>query len=53
VIDTLMYIMFDDSTLASRPELTGPWRDYMLGLDRSIGDAARGVVYRAPRSASS
>ena len=47
VIDTLMYIMFGDTTLAGRPELTGPWREYMLGLDRSIGDAAHGVVYRS------
>lgn len=46
VIDTLMYIMFGDTSLAERPELTGPWREYMVGLGRSIGDAAHGVVYR-------
>jgi 3-oxoadipate enol-lactonase len=50
VIDTLMYIMFGDTSLGQpgRPDLTVPWREYMLGLDRSIGDAAHAVVYRSP-----
>ena len=46
VIDTLMYIMFGDTTLAERPELTRPRREYMLHLGPSIGDAAHGVVHR-------
>lgn len=48
VIDPLMYIMFGDTSLGSpgRPDLTGPWREYMLGLGPSIGDCAHGVVYR-------
>ncbi len=46
VIDTLMYIMFGDTSLAGRPEYTGPWREFMLGLDTSIGDSAHAVVYR-------
>jgi 3-oxoadipate enol-lactonase len=45
-IDTLMYIMFGDTSLASRPELTAPWREHMLGLGPSIGDAAHAVVHR-------
>ncbi len=46
VIDTLMYIMFGDTSLAERPQYTGPWREFMLGLDNAIGDSAHAVVYR-------
>lgn len=48
VIDSLMYIMFGDSTMQDpeKERLREEWRDYMLGLDSAIGDAAYGVVYR-------
>jgi 3-oxoadipate enol-lactonase len=48
VIDSLMYIMFGDSTMQDpeKEHLREEWRDYMLGLDSPIGDAAHGVVYR-------
>lgn len=50
VIDTLMYIMFGDTTLGEpgRPELSVPWREFMLSLDSSIGDAAHAVIHRSP-----
>lgn len=48
IIDALMYIMFGDTSLAEpeREELREHWREYMLGLPATIGDAAHGVVYR-------
>ncbi len=48
IIDTLMYIMFGDTSLAEpeRKDLRERWRQYMLGLPATIGDAAHGVVYR-------
>lgn len=48
VIDSLMYIMFGDSTMQDpeKERLREEWRDYMLGLPSPIGDAAHGVVYR-------
>jgi 3-oxoadipate enol-lactonase len=48
VIDSLMYIMFGDSTMQDpeKKRLREEWRDYMLGLPSPIGDAAHGVVYR-------
>lgn len=48
IIDTLMYIMFGDTSLAEpeREDLREHWRQYMLGLPTTIGDAAHGVVYR-------
>ena len=48
VIDSLMYIMFGDTSLAEpeRKDLREHWRQYMLGLPATIGDAAHGVVYR-------
>jgi len=48
VIDSLMYIMFGDSTMQDpeKQRLREQWRDYMLGLNPPIGDAAYGVVYR-------
>jgi 3-oxoadipate enol-lactonase len=48
VIDSLMYIMFGDSTMQDpeKERLRDEWRDYMLSLLSPIGDAAHGVVYR-------
>ncbi|MFD0439984.1 alpha/beta fold hydrolase [Streptomyces chartreusis] len=46
VIDTLMYIMFGDTSLAERPELCAPWREFMVRLGPSIGDSALGVIHR-------
>jgi 3-oxoadipate enol-lactonase len=50
VIDTLMHIMFGDTSLGEpgRPNLTVPWRTYMLNLDKTIGNAAHGVIHRLP-----
>jgi len=50
VIDTLMWIMLGDETLASpgAAEQNGRWREWMLGLDASIGDCAHHVVHRQP-----
>lgn len=47
VIDSLMHIMFGDTSLAEPSAQTLAWREYMLGLDRSIGDAAHQVIHRA------
>ncbi|MBQ0985987.1 alpha/beta fold hydrolase [Streptomyces sp. F63] len=48
VVDTLMYIMLGDTTLAdpAQEALRDEWRAYMRGLAPSIGDAAHAVVYR-------
>lgn len=51
VIDTLMYIMFGDASLAldaadERGNERDRWRSYMLDLDASIGMAAHGVIHR-------
>jgi 3-oxoadipate enol-lactonase len=48
VIDTLMYIMLGDTTLAdpAKKDLCQEWRAYMLGLSPAIGDAAYGVIHR-------
>ena len=46
VIDTLMHIMYGDTSLAEPSAQTLAWRTYMLGLDRSIGDAAHQVIHR-------
>lgn len=47
VVDTLMYIMFGDTSLATRPELLAPWREFMSRLAPSIGDSAHGVIHRS------
>jgi 3-oxoadipate enol-lactonase len=52
VIDTLMYIMFGDATLAlegddERTAERDRWRAHMLDLDASIGLAAHGVIHRS------
>lgn len=48
VIDTLMWIMFGDETLASAgaAKQNARWRKWMLGLDATIGDCAHQVVHR-------
>lgn len=46
VIDTLMHIMFGDASLAEASEETLAWRERMLGLDLSVGDAAHQVIHR-------
>jgi Predicted hydrolases or acyltransferases (alpha/beta hydrolase superfamily) len=46
VIDTLMYIMFGDTSLTQEPATCAEWRESMLGLSRSIGDAAYQVIHR-------
>jgi len=53
VIDTLMYIMFGDETLAEdasteRGAERDRWRASMLALPPSIGMAAHGVIHRQP-----
>ncbi len=48
VIDTLMYIMFGDVSLATFEfeKERNYWRDYMKKLEPSIGDAAHQVIHR-------
>lgn len=47
VIDSLMYIMFGDTTLSAHSHpVRDYWRQYILGLPHSIGDAAHQVVHR-------
>lgn len=46
VLDSLMHIMFGDTSLASRPELCTPWRAFMAALPARIGDSAHGVIHR-------
>ena len=43
VIDTLMWIMLGDETLAAQ---NAKWRSFMLGLDKGIGDCAHQVIHR-------
>lgn len=47
LLDTLMYIMFGDTSLARRPELCAYWRDFMSRLSPAIGDSAHGVIHRS------
>jgi 3-oxoadipate enol-lactonase len=47
VIDPLMHIMFSDTSLAEPSESTLAWRQFMLSLDRSIGDCAWQVIHRS------
>ncbi|WP_217898442.1 alpha/beta fold hydrolase [Haloechinothrix alba] len=46
VLDTLMYIMFGDTTLRDQPELCASWRSYMSRLPAGVGDSADGVIRR-------
>lgn len=47
-IDTLMHIMFGDRIVADNASepLLARWRSRMLALDKSIGEAATGVIHR-------
>lgn len=47
-IDTLMHIMFGDSSLAdpSRNALIAHWREFMLSLENDVGAAASAVIHR-------
>jgi len=47
MVDTLTYIMFGDTSLATRPELVAPWREFMTRLGPGIGDSAYGVIRRS------
>ncbi|MCW7944290.1 alpha/beta hydrolase [Streptomyces hygroscopicus] len=47
VVDTLMYIMFGDTSLANKPELCARWREFMSRLSPRIGDSAYGVIHRS------
>jgi 3-oxoadipate enol-lactonase len=47
-IDVLLHIMFGDTSLASRPDLVGPWRERMAALSPAIADSALEVIHRAP-----
>lgn len=46
VIDTLMYIMFSDTSLAHGGPVVEEWRDKMAALTPSIGDSAYQVIHR-------
>jgi len=48
VIDTLMWIMLGDETLAAprAAAQNAKWRSFMLGLDKGIGDCAYQVIHR-------
>lgn len=46
LIDTMLYIMFGDATLAAGGPVLEQWRTFMIQLDPSIGDAAHQVVNR-------
>jgi 3-oxoadipate enol-lactonase len=46
LVDTVMHIMFGDTTLSSRPELAGPWRERLATVGPDIEGPARGVVHR-------
>lgn len=46
VVDTVLYIMFGDRTLADEPALCAHWRDVIRALPPSIGDAAHQVIHR-------
>lgn len=46
LVDTVMHIMFGDTTLASRPELADPWKARLAEVGTDIEGPARGVVHR-------
>ncbi|WP_343601190.1 alpha/beta hydrolase [Mycobacterium sp.] len=47
VIDTLLYIMFGDASLAAGGPMIDQWRAYMSALGPSIGDCAYQVIHRS------
>ncbi len=46
LIDTLLYIMFGDTSLAANTPEVQQWRAFMEKLDPGIGDAAFQVIHR-------
>lgn len=46
LIDTLLFIMFGDSSLATNTPQVQQWRSFMEKLDPTIGDAAFQVIHR-------
>lgn len=46
-VETLLYIMFGDTSLASDDPVVDHWRAYMSALDTAIGDAAYQVINRS------
>lgn len=46
VVDTLMYIMFGDTSLAAGGPVVEHWRGAMADLGPSIGDSAHQVIHR-------
>ena len=46
LVDTLMFIMFGDTSLAAGGPAIATWRDFMTDLPPSIGTAAHGVIHR-------
>lgn len=46
LIDTLLFIMFGDSSLAANTPEVQEWRGFMEKLDSTIGDAAFQVIHR-------
>ncbi len=46
LIDTLMHVMFGDSSLAEPDSTVLAWRDKMAALEPSIGDCAYAVIHR-------
>ncbi len=46
VLDNLMFIMFGDTSLASRGPVVASWRERMSKLGTSIGDSAYEVIHR-------
>lgn len=45
-IDTLMYIMFGDTSLSTDTPSVQDWRERMVALDRTIGGSAYQVIHR-------
>lgn len=46
LVDTLLYIMFGDATLAAGGPLVEQWRAFMEKLGPQIGDSAHQVIHR-------
>ena len=45
-VETLLYIMLGDTSLANGGDVVDHWRSYMSALDTSIGAAAHQVIHR-------
>ncbi|WP_372790967.1 alpha/beta fold hydrolase [Paraconexibacter sp.] len=46
MLDIVMHIMFGDTSLSDRPELTGPWSERLAALGPEIAGPAHAVVHR-------